>query len=126
MPMCKKPARRGFRCGRSIRSARSLRKTPLIPGLAVALVFVAATTILADFQNPLITAPSNRPTAAVDVDAASKAIPEVDKAIKSFESREFDASLKLLTEAVKKWVGNFPADPAPPTERTGTPPHLRV
>jgi hypothetical protein len=33
---------------------------------------------------------------------------------------------RALTEAVKKLVGDSPADLAPPTARTGTPPHLRI
>ncbi len=50
------------------------------------------------------------PTAAVEVDGDTQRLPEIDRAIKSFEEREFDACLKRLWEAVKAHPELPPAD----------------
>jgi tetratricopeptide (TPR) repeat protein len=47
---------------------------------------------------------------AVEVDAKAKSIPEVDEAIKSFEKRDFEGSLRLLEKAKKA----HPELPPPP------------
>jgi tetratricopeptide (TPR) repeat protein len=76
-----------------------------LAGLAIPIILAVSAPAPADFQLQ----PAG-PTPAVEVDAASRAIPEVDRAIKAFEAREFDASLKLLVEAVKNHPDLPPAN----------------
>jgi tetratricopeptide (TPR) repeat protein len=88
------------RDGVSVDRGGSRRENLRWTWLTVGLVLAATATARAGFQSISTVTPG--PTAAIEMDAASKAIPEVEKAIKSFESRDFDGSLKLLIEAVKK------------------------
>jgi tetratricopeptide (TPR) repeat protein len=94
------PIRRGSRGGETLNPGRSRREIPRLTWLTVGLVLAVSATARAGFQSISTVTPG--PTAAVEMDAASKAIPEVDKAIKSFEGRDFDGSLKQLIEAEKK------------------------
>jgi tetratricopeptide (TPR) repeat protein len=67
--------------------------------VTIGLVLALASAARAGYQTLSSVTPG--PTQAVEIEAASKAIPEVDKAIKLFECRDFEGSLKLLIEAVK-------------------------
>ena len=85
----------GIRVSRSVRCA--ILRGHVVRIVAMGIAVAACTSVWAGPGR--ITA--SGPTQAVELDAASRSILEVEQAIKSFEKREFEVSLKQLAEARK-------------------------